>query len=57
MLGTSNHYQATSLGIQTVTGIILAMHYKRNRDLAFISVEHILRNVNYGWMIPTFTLL
>jgi hypothetical protein len=42
---------ATCLGIQIVTGIILAMHYTPNIDLAFISVEHIMRDVNYGWMI------
>lgn len=42
---------ATCLGIQIVTGIILAMHYTPNVDLAFISVEHIMRDVNYGWMI------
>ena len=38
-------------GIQIVTGIILAMHYTPNVDLAFVSVEHIMRDVNYGWMI------
>lgn len=37
--------------IQIVTGITLAMHYTPNVDLAFISVEHIMRDVNYGWMI------
>lgn len=42
---------ATCLGIQIVTGIILAMHYTPNVDLAFISVEHICRDVNYGWLI------
>ena len=42
---------ATCLGIQIVTGVILAMHYTPNVDLAFISVEHIMRDVNYGWMI------
>ncbi len=42
---------ATCLGLQLVTGIILAMHYTPNVDLAFISVEHIMRDVNYGWMI------
>ena len=31
---------ATCLGLQLVTGIILAMHYTPNVDLAFISVEH-----------------
>jgi len=39
------------LGIQIVTGIALAMHYTPHIDLAFISVEHIMRDVNYGWLI------
>src|SRR5580704_11157822 len=39
------------LGIQIVTGIILAMHYVPNADLAFNSVEHIRRDVNYGWLV------
>jgi ubiquinol-cytochrome c reductase cytochrome b subunit len=34
-----------------VTGIILAMHYVAHTDLAFDSIEHIMRNVNYGWLI------
>ena len=36
---------------QIITGIILAMHYTPHVDLAFNSVEHIMRNVNYGWLI------
>ena len=36
---------------QIVTGIILAMHYVAHADLAFGSVEHIMRVVNYGWLI------
>ena len=36
---------------QIITGIILAMHYIANADLAFESVEHIMRDVNYGWLI------
>ncbi len=36
---------------QIVTGIILAMHYTPHVDFAFNSVEHIMRNVNYGWLI------
>lgn len=36
---------------QLVTGIALAMHYTANVDLAFISVEHIMRDVNYGWLL------
>ena len=36
---------------QIITGIVLAMHYVAHADLAFASVEHIMRNVNYGWLI------
>ena len=36
---------------QIITGIILAMHYTPHVDMAFNSVEHIMRNVNYGWLI------
>lgn len=39
------------LAIQIVTGIVLAMHYVASDKLAFDSVEHIRRNVNYGWLI------
>ncbi len=42
---------AICLVIQIVTGIILAMHYTAHVDYAFDSVEHIMRDVNYGWMI------
>nr|UKE80187.1 cytochrome b [Hycleus dufourii] len=41
------------LVIQIVTGIFLAMHYCPNIDLAFNSVIHICRDVNYGWLIRT----
>lgn len=37
--------------IQILTGVFLAMHYTPSVDLAFISVEHIMRDVNYGWLI------
>lgn len=37
--------------IQIITGIALAMHYNPSVDLAFISVEHIMRDVNYGWLL------
>ncbi len=40
-----------ALVLQIVTGIILAMHYTPQADLAFDSVEHIMRNVNYGWLL------
>jgi ubiquinol-cytochrome c reductase cytochrome b/c1 subunit len=36
---------------QIITGVILAMHYTPHVDFAFDSVEHIMRNVNYGWLI------
>ena len=39
------------LVIQIVTGIFLAMHYKADSALAFSSVEAIMRDVNYGWLI------
>lgn len=39
------------LGIQIVTGLFLAMHYSPDVNLAFGSVEHIMRDVNYGWLI------
>ena len=42
------------LGIQIVTGIILAMHYTPNIGMAFDSVEHIRRDVNGGRMIQSF---
>nr|AXS65358.1 cytochrome b [Cucujoidea sp. 7 KM-2017] len=39
------------LMIQIITGIFLAMHYCPNIDLAFNSVSHICRDVNFGWLI------
>jgi ubiquinol-cytochrome c reductase cytochrome b subunit len=39
------------LAVQIVTGIVLAMHYLPNSDLAFDSVEDIMRDVNYGWLL------
>jgi len=42
---------ALCLGIQIITGIFLVMHYIPNTDLAFNSVEHIMRDVNYGWVL------
>ena len=36
---------------QIITGLVLAMHYVAHADLAFASVEHIMRDVNYGWLI------
>ncbi len=40
-----------TLVLQIVTGIILVMHYTAHVDMAFASVEHIMRNVNGGWAI------
>jgi quinol-cytochrome oxidoreductase complex cytochrome b subunit len=39
------------LVVQLVTGIFLAMHYTPHVTLAFSSVEHIMRDVNYGWLV------
>jgi Cytochrome b/b6/petB/LAGLIDADG endonuclease len=39
------------LAIQILTGAFLAMHYTPNVDFAFNSVEHIMRDVNNGWLI------
>jgi quinol-cytochrome oxidoreductase complex cytochrome b subunit len=39
------------LGIQIVTGIVLAMHYVPSASMAFDSVENIMRDVNYGWLL------
>jgi len=42
---------AFMLGVQIVTGIVLAMHYTPHVDMAFKSVEIIMRDVNYGWLL------
>nr|YP_009710825.1 apocytochrome b [Paxillus involutus]YP_009710843.1 apocytochrome b [Paxillus rubicundulus]QFZ98774.1 apocytochrome b [Paxillus involutus]QFZ98792.1 apocytochrome b [Paxillus rubicundulus] len=42
---------ATCLIIQILTGCFLAMHYQPHVDFAFNSVEHIMRDVNNGWLI------
>jgi ubiquinol-cytochrome c reductase cytochrome b/c1 subunit len=39
------------LAVQIVTGIVLAMHYTPHVDFAFNSVETIMRDVNYGWLL------
>nr|AIZ58534.1 cytochrome b [Reticulinasus faini]UYB78026.1 cytochrome b [Reticulinasus faini] len=36
---------------QIITGMFLAMHYWSDISLAFSSISHISRDVNYGWMI------
>nr|WGL39520.1 cytochrome b [Limbodessus compactus] len=41
------------LTIQIITGIFLAMHYTPNIEMAFNSVNHICRDVNYGWLMRT----
>lgn len=40
-----------ALAMQIVTGIIVAMHYVPNSELAFASVEHIMRDVNAGYFL------
>jgi quinol-cytochrome oxidoreductase complex cytochrome b subunit len=39
------------LGVQMLTGIVLAMHYPASSGLAFDAVQRIMRDVNYGWLI------
>nr|YP_007474224.1 cytochrome b [Opaepele loihi]AEX32614.1 cytochrome b [Opaepele loihi]QFQ01407.1 cytochrome b [Manuscaris liui] len=39
--------------VQIATGLFLAMHYTAHIDLAFSSVAHICRDVNYGWLLRT----
>nr|AQT26335.1 cytochrome b [Drosophila melanogaster] len=39
--------------IQILTGLFLAMHYTADINLAFYSVNHICRDVNYGWLLRT----
>ena len=40
-----------ALVLQIVTGVVLAMHYAANGAVAFDSVEHIMRDVNSGWLL------
>jgi quinol-cytochrome oxidoreductase complex cytochrome b subunit len=42
---------AACLAIQIVTGIVLAMHYVASTQMAFASVERIMRDVDFGWLI------
>lgn len=44
-------YAITCLAIQILTGVFLAMHYSGDITYAFSSVEHIMRDVNYGWAL------
>lgn len=39
--------------IQILTGLFLAIHYTADINIAFNSVDHICRNVNYGWLLRT----
>jgi ubiquinol-cytochrome c reductase cytochrome b subunit len=39
------------LVVQLITGIVLAMHYVPHESMAFDSVEHIMRDVNWGWLL------
>nr|YP_009974405.1 cytochrome b [Chanohirata hamata]QNJ33335.1 cytochrome b [Chanohirata hamata] len=41
------------LMIQLMTGIFISMHYTANLEMAFSSVDHIVRDVNYGWLMRT----
>ncbi len=40
-----------ALVVQILSGLFLSMHYVANTQMAFNSVEHIMRDVNYGWLI------
>jgi len=42
---------AFCLGVQIVTGVVLAMHYAADTTVAFDSIEHLMRDVNYGWLM------
>lgn len=38
-------------GVQIITGVLLAIHYTASIDIVFENIEHIMRNVNNGWLI------
>nr|WPT25722.1 cytochrome b [Caretta caretta]WPT25735.1 cytochrome b [Caretta caretta]WPT26203.1 cytochrome b [Caretta caretta] len=42
---------ATCLALQIITGIFLTMHYSPDISMAFSSITHITRDVQYGWLI------
>nr|YP_009692098.1 cytochrome b [Hypsauchenia hardwickii]QEG98430.1 cytochrome b [Hypsauchenia hardwickii] len=42
-----------SLMIQLISGIMLSMHYNSSIELAFMSISHIMRDVNNGWLMRT----
>ncbi|HKH80150.1 MAG TPA: cytochrome b/b6 [Methylovirgula sp.] len=48
---TSGGILSFMLVAQIVTGVVLAMHYTADSSLAFTSIEHIMRDVNYGWLL------
>ena len=48
---TFGFFAGFMLVLQIVSGVFLAMHYKPDATLAFASVEHIMRDVNYGWLL------
>ena len=39
------------LVMQIITGVVLAMHYAPNALVAFATTEHIMRDVNWGWLM------
>jgi len=39
------------LVVQIISGILLAMHYTPHIDLAFLSLEYLMRQVDFGWLI------
>nr|YP_010531305.1 cytochrome b [Mileewa sharpa]UXX17564.1 cytochrome b [Mileewa sharpa] len=41
------------LTMQLISGILLSMHYSANIEMAFNSISHITRDVNYGWLMRT----
>lgn len=41
------------LGTQIITGLFLAIHYTPHVDMAFSRIIHIVRDVNYGWLLRT----
>jgi len=51
VLWTFGAILAFMLVSQIVTGVVLAMHYAPTATQAFASVDHIMRDVNYGWLI------
>lgn len=50
-LWNSGSLAGITLMIMIISGIVLAMHYSPDPELAFESVERIMRDVNYGWLI------